>query len=504
MSVPKLQRKVLFLTQKYFSKEEIEKCVYYTKERFPSFDEKMILKILCSMNSTSSIIQSPRDMYNDIFLLKKAFIENTPPLPETLDNLKRYGIRLIEYENVKLYSYFDPNSQSERSDFSDYERFTCLGAAAIPLLDKEQLKKYQKEFIETLREFPEYLRDSDNPDLDGNGNPISYVLGGFAALGNPGSFHNPMSRKLRMLGFEAIKNFVEENIAKVYPEGTQHPTILQALSDRMMYRMKGQKPVAEAWHRDVMNTDRIEPTDEIYGGWINLDSVDQYFSFIPGSHLSETQYHLKEGFATLEKECERKYNFQVGGESENHPYTKESYKVILKITDKLKYRLTVPPGHIVIFPQYIMHEVVANPAAYNMMRQFTGWRLTTVDKPIYPLEMFDEQAVIPLPGGMIPPMYAQNHIMYFQEKQLTIHSGIKYNLSEWSMATFKPELLVKNAKGKWIIPRHMKSLKLTDLKMYPSYSLKEKSIYIGQPLKIHRVGDEFILSEDEESTYFEY
>lgn len=466
MSILQLQRKVLLSTHRYFSKEEIISCVRHTRDQF-SYDEKKILEILCSMNST----QNPRDIYSDIFLLKKAFIENTPPLQETLDSLEKYGIRLIEHENVQLYSYFNPNFEGR---LSEYERFMCLGATTIPLLNKEQLKKYQNEFMETLRDFPEYARNSDN---DKNGNPISYVLGGFAAFGNPGSFHNPMSRKLRMLGFKAVKRFVEENITKVYPEGIQRPTILQALSDRMMYRMKGQAPTAEAWHRDVMNTDRIKPIDEIYGGWINLDSVDQYFSFIPGSHLSETQYYLKEGFATLEKECERKYGLK------NYPYTKESYKAILKITNNLKYRLTVPPGHIVIFPQYIMHEVVANPSTYNMMRQFTGWRLTTDNKPIYPLEMFEDQAVIPLPGGMIPPMYAKNHIMFFQEKQLTIHSGVKYNLSEWSVATFKPELLIRNAKGNWIIPRHMKSLKSTGLKMYPPYSPKEKSIYSGQLLK---------------------
>lgn len=479
-----LQRSILQSTQKYYSYKQIDNCINYVMKKYPNVSKKMITKVLMSYYFTFSPI---RIMYNDIFLLKKAFIENIPPLPETLSNLEKYGIHLINYDNVNLYSYFDPSKKLK----GDFEKFICMGAATIKLFNEETLEKYQKEFLHTLKSFPEYRRDPHDPNLDGNGNPISYVLGGFAAFGNPGSFHNPLSRRLRKIGFAAIKNFMKENISRVYPDNISKPTIIQALSDRMMYRMKGQRPVAEAWHRDVMNPERITPTDEIYGGWINLDSKDQYFSFIPGSHLSETQYYLKEGFATLEKESQRKYK------SNGVPFTAETYKEILKLTNSLKYKLVIPPGHMVIFPQYIMHEVVANPAEYNMMRQFTGWRLTNIKKPIYPMNMFDDQAVIPLPGGMIPPMYAQNHIMYFQEKQTTIHSGVKYNLIEWSEATFKPECLEKNKKGNLLVHRHMRSLKDYGFKMYENYSPSEKSIYIGE--EIYDPTDEFILSEEDYS-----
>ncbi len=91
--------------------------------------------------------------------------------------------------------------------------------------------------------------------------------------------------------------------------------------------------------------------------------------------------------------------------------------------------------------------------------------------------MFDEQAVIPLSGGMIPPMYARNHLSYFQEKQFNLTPETKYNLIEWSKASFKKRCL-KNKKDKPIVSRHMDSLTDYRFPLYPPYLKKERSIYI--------------------------
>jgi hypothetical protein len=134
---------------------------------------------------------------------------------------------------------------------------------------------------------------------------------------------------------------------------------------------------------------------------------------------------------------------------------------------------------MIIFPQYILHEVVANPAKYNMRRQFTGWRITPFKRPLYSLDLFDSQAVIPLPGGMIPPMYSQNHIMHWQENEFNLTPETRYNLSEWSEATFRKRCLIKNKKGDPIVSRHMESLKEYKLPLYPPYLKSERKIYKG-------------------------
>ena len=65
---------------------------------------------------------------------------------------------------------------------------------------------------------------------------------------------------------------------------------------------------------------------------------------------------------------------------------------------------------MVIFPQYIMYEVVATPAKTDMRRLFLGWRMTTSDESLLDNEkIMKNQEVVALPGGMIPPMYSSNH-----------------------------------------------------------------------------------------------
>jgi|UniRef100_A0A6C0J1Q4 hypothetical protein len=73
------------------------------------------------------------------------------------------------------------------------------------------------------------------------------------------------------------------------------------LIDRMMVRNPGVKPSPETWHRDVAPTELLLDDAIVYGGWINLDNKDQYFSCIIGSHLGIKLKNLKSGFANIPK-----------------------------------------------------------------------------------------------------------------------------------------------------------------------------------------------------------
>jgi hypothetical protein len=196
------------------------------------------------------------------------------------------------------------------------------------------------------------------------------------------------------------------------------------LFDRMMYRNVGQAPSPESWHRDVIPPENIEENDEIFGGWLNLDMTDQYFSCIPGSHLSISQKKLKPGFATIPPDQ-------------------------IKSISEYRHKFIVPPGHMIIFPQYIIHEVVSQPigGVENMMRIFTGWRTTTSKECIHRdiRDKIKRQDVMLLPSGQQPPMFGASHDTYFRWTRfnpLPKDKTYKVNLNEWSENTFSKKLLI--------------------------------------------------------------
>ena len=342
-----------------------------------------------------------------------------------------------------------------RDNLIGYDRFIRTGVITIPIIDYQDIEKHREHFIKTLREFPEYNRDPNNPDLDITGNQLAYVLGGFAALGNPASFHNMFVRKLRLKAKQKVTDLFRQVIHTQFNANKRENSKLEMLVDRMMYRNKSQAPSAESWHRDVIPANMLENGDEVYGGWINLDTVDQRFSCVLGSHLGIDQKTLAQGFATVPKH-------------------------LIKNLNKEKTSIIVPPGHIVIFPQYIIHEVVSTKAKYDMMRLFTGWRITTSDEYLHKNmdKLFDTQSVIPLPSSQLPPMYASNHSSFFLRKQFKPISRLdhKVNLIEWSKNTMKPKTLVE--KNDYVVAsRFMHSLEQYQFNMYPHYTDLEKNEY---------------------------
>jgi len=375
--------------------------------------------------------------------------------PFLLTPLEKLGLKMLEITPSFIISTFYndtlfPTESLERN-----------GVVCIPVV--LNMKEVQAKFLETLQNFQEYKPGAK-----------VRVIGGFAAFGNPSSFHNPLVRELRMEATQKVIPLFKEYTSRKLEEGTWH---LQCLFDRMMYRLKGQAPQPESWHRDVMNPTLIHPDDEVFGGWINLDSNDQHFSCIPGSHLNVIPHKITSGFATLGKEFEDKKLFS------------EERKQKLALIKTHKHSFTIKPGEIIIFPQYILHEVLANKATENMMRLFVGWRLTKVPNPKAFYKDFDtlltNQAVMALPGGYKTPMYANNYIRYYQHKPFTIAPGIKQSLVEWSASTFQDRVLeTKSYKGKEykIVPQTMKSLKEYGFELYPPYTEEERRIYEGVKL----------------------
>ncbi|CAE7246925.1 unnamed protein product, partial [Symbiodinium pilosum] len=190
-------------------------------------------------------------------------------------------------------------------------------------------------------------------------------------------------------------------------------------------------------------------SDEIFGGWLNLDSRPQFFHCIPGSHRQRPA-HNRRGFCrqkcTLEEMC----------------------------------RVEVSPGHVVIFYQDILHKVCRETIVEDSLRLFIGWRLTQSDLSLQDLaskakpgvpdtdSIFDTQAVPLLPSGQHPPMYAKNHLLFWREE-----------LMAWSRQSVRDGCKELTKCGNCMVllaPRRFSSLKCMGLPMYEEYSEEEKSI----------------------------
>ena len=283
-----------------------------------------------------------------------------------------------------------------------------------------------------------------------------YTLGGFGGFGNPGSFHNKFVRKLRLRIKKNIIPLFKKIIKNIPDKKIRENTKLEMLFTRMIFRNSLQVPSAETWHRDVVPNNIIKDNDEMYGGWINLDTKSQFFSCVPGSHLGISLKRLKEGFATIPKEH-------------------------IKQINKYSIKYEIPPGHLIIFPQYIIHEVLPKKMDYDMMRVSIGWRTTISDTFLYSdmLERLKNQSIIPLPSGQLPPLYSKNHLSLFLNRLFkpVPKEEHKVSLKTWSENSIKNVYIDKN-----ISQRFMKSLKDSDLKMYEPYTTEEIKEYL--PSKI--------------------
>lgn len=338
------------------------------------------------------------------------------------------------------------------------------GVVVIPFLDAQQLKDIRMSFISTVFQFPEYI-STTNP-----------VLGGFAAFGNPSSFHNPFIRKLR----KDVYKYLQKVLFKDYASVVNPSLKSEMLFDRMLLRKKGQNPLAESWHRDVCSKppkSTLSKGDNILGGWLNLDDNNQFFSCVPGTHLDVELYDLTDGFDR---------------------FTKEQSKQL----DQRKQKIKVKPGHIVLFYQHIAHEVLPNKAKNDMYRLFHGFRLTTSDKPLFESDykkrkVFEDQAIPRLPSYQLPTMYSKNHQTFFTgltKKKGEIIGKFKLpgqteksNLIWWSKDTFKDSILEEHErkwdKSKYLkVAREMKSLRQYNLPLYTPYTENEIILYTPQKI----------------------
>ncbi len=131
---------------------------------------------------------------------------------------------------------------------------STIGVATIPVLSTDE----SDTFRQAETEFPEFFPGA-----------FPLVLGGYAAYGNPSSFHCPMVKNLRK---ETLQTVIDSQLFQKYLEvirpETHHQYGLELLFDRIMHRYPGQSPSAETAHRDVTPAKylREQDDDHLFGG----------------------------------------------------------------------------------------------------------------------------------------------------------------------------------------------------------------------------------------------
>jgi hypothetical protein len=299
---------------------------------------------------------------------KAAAVESTPKA-----QIKRTANQI----NLETYGYIVVPTELTNKSYREF----VVGELDIEVKTEWNKREYKVDAFE----------DTDHPIMDST---TKFVGGGFSALGNPSSFHSMVVRHLRRIAHNAMVN---ENPFEL---GSEYK--VSQVIDRLMKRIPGAAPGKESWHRDVATN--TKEGDIVFGGWINLDGSDQYFSCIPGTHNDAVS--TSSGFVV---------NLLQSDKDKITAHQKLKKKPLVRI----------PPGCMLIFNERLIHEVVSKKASKTMLRLFTGWYVSKTDQPHDSrpndgvatdktnkkrlIDRLNKQAAMYIKSGQMPPMAPPLH-----------------------------------------------------------------------------------------------
>ena len=277
-----------------------------------------------------------------------------------------------------------------------------------------------------------------------------FVMGGFAALGNPSSFHNPTVRKFRQWAHSILVDSLFKPFVDTYCDAPES-WHLDHMIGRMTIRLPGEKPSRESWHRDEASPLIASGDDKVFGGWINLGNENQFFSCVPRSHCPDTNQHR--GFSKISKQRS------------------------IEIKERnLARTIEIPPGHMIVFFENIVHEVASRVSRNTLIRLHLALRLTRSSemRPAGLMQNLDSQSVIMIKSGQIPAMYAKLHFVNWVEK-----------LKQWSLESVDQRCLVSRTyksgqragETHVVCAEHMKSLAEYGFPLYPAYTRLERELH---------------------------
>lgn len=89
--------------------------------------------------------------------------------------------------------------------------------------------------------------------------------------------------------------------------------------------------------------------------------------------------------------------------------------------DSKKEKIGVPPNHIIIFNEKLVHAVTPSKIKTDTYRLFMKYRVTSNPScPLFPSaeisKIIDEQGVFPLSLEQMPPMYSKIHMVNWRSR----------------------------------------------------------------------------------------
>ena len=208
--------------------------------------------------------------------------------------------------------------------------------------------------------------------------------------------------------------------------------------------------------------------------WLNLNDFTEYFSCCKRTHLEEGAADRCKGFAKIESAAD-----------------KARYKARLEL-------VPVPPGHLLLFYERIVHEVRAVPAPARTIRLHLGWRVTESDEPLFgaatTLDWMEKQAVPLIKSGQKPRVFPTNYTNFpagsnwRKEPMRPVNPINLIELAKWSQKTFHRNCLLYHRvnagdfKGsQWLrVDASMKSLADYQLELHAPYEVAEKQLRFPQ------------------------
>ena len=334
------------------------------------------------------------------------------------------------------------------------------GVVVVPFLEPNEQSTFHDNLIKEYKNAPEFI--------DGNVTVTNGAVMGGCQFGSfPSSFHNDTVRHLRTKAAERVIPLLFKPILD-----RDSDIKVAILGDRACVRPAGIKPTKESWHRDENKYANAHHT--IFGGWVNLNAFDQHFSCCPKTH---NEVAGNNGFALIEsKEDKKKYK-------------------------AMKEKIVIPAGHIIVFYERIVHEVLAHMKKEAMVRLFLGWDLTTDDMNLYghylnsigPVVTPEEankkfkESMKTFPvldktiGGKCDKcaMYSPNHLMFWLPRLLKFSENVRPAYCEdYTFKTGK-----NSGKTFRIVKRFMKAVEGEAWKAARPYSEKELGLFI--PKRVH-------------------
>ena len=276
--------------------------------------------------------------------------------------------------------------------------FSGSGVAVIPIKYEGNIENDIQMSIARQRDIPDLLTCKQT----------GAVGGGFSALGNADSFHDKFPRDIRQLVYNTIIEHLKANRPDLVGN-----TNIEYLVDRMLLRPEGVGPTAENWHRDMTpmkpnacsNVSRQNryltgalESDIIFGGWVNCNLSEKHrFLCVPGSNSGNSTTTEHSGFVLL-----------------NDSGIQEQKDAL----DKAACIVEIPPGHLILFEQSLIHAVNPEKAKTTLYRVFVGFRITDDTEPLVKNieKVLKEGQVVPIKSGQLPEMFPAMWPLFWKDR----------------------------------------------------------------------------------------